>query len=166
MAAAVCTVGSVVMLWTGSAAESASPYQTLHVLNESVTIGLPSGWSASAGPASTAFLAYSPERDALVYLSVARTIASSLVSYRASYIAGLRQYYLTRDPQAMVRFRAIGLPAGKGEEAIVMTRGQAAYSYGIRRGDLQYSFTYLCPISELGAYAPLFEHSARTIRIS
>ena len=90
--------------------------------------------------------------------------------FAARTAAAGRQFYLSLYPKASYRWRVVTLPAGRAVELIVRIpaepsrAAEAIHAFDFMSGDRSYSFTFATHPAKIGAYLPIFQRAARSIR--
>jgi hypothetical protein len=134
-------------------------------------------WAPTAPPQGYRFYAVAPNRACAVILTVAREPNGREVPHSIfvqSAVASARQFYLTRDPKAAIRYRNLALPGGRSVEVISRSRYRSggkttvyvAYSYGFQHGGNAYDFTFTVAASQLSAFLPIIKDAAHSIRFT
>jgi len=147
-------------------------WTTLHAARSPVTVQLPESWQV-----------YPPEDkdERLVVATRNSTVAAFVVMgpNHESWAAFYERLYkmrrteeLARDPHASIRTRVTSLPAGRAFESIVVRYDQSSHErirqvqLDFLRDGMQYEFQYVCPEKLSGVYVPVFDTSARSIRLT
>jgi hypothetical protein len=156
---------------TASVGRAAEDWTTFYPVHQPVALDLPASWTNEPPPSWARFYSRSPDGLASAELDVA-TFSGSAGEFAAAAYWSARQTYLAQDPKASIRSRAVSLPGGRAFEVItrlVRRRGQHAYPLSVKvfsflRAHTVYQFIYITRTAKVGAYFPVFDRSARSIR--
>ena len=155
-----------------SAATAPTNWTTLYAARAPASVQLPASWQILAPNDSRVRLSVlSPTRAAWLAVIVGPSDESWGEFYARLYKLR-RTEELARDPHASVRTRVLRLPAGRAFESIIVRTDQSMHQrirevqLDFLKAGTQYEFEYFCLEKMSGVYVPVFDTSARSIRLT